>query len=217
MKNIRNIFISLMAIGILAGCTLVTPSNTEPKSIVFKGVTYGTVVSPFTNRIWLDRNLEASQVCKSANDKKCFGAYYQWGRLTSKDFIVSRRSPYDWTDSDPDGSKRVKLLMKVDGTGICPLGFRLPTVYEFFKEARDLKKENNVMKNFLKIPYAGYHFKKNNELYLVEEAAYFWTTEGEGSTAERVGLYANSKPIIGGTAGDFRADANSIRCIKEYK
>ena len=50
-------------------------------TITFKGKTYKTVVSEVTNRIWLDRNLGASEVCGTTNnDDACVGDLYQWGR-----------------------------------------------------------------------------------------------------------------------------------------
>jgi uncharacterized protein (TIGR02145 family) len=41
---------------------------------------YGTVTSPYTGRIWMDRNLGASQVATSKNDASSYGDLYQWGR-----------------------------------------------------------------------------------------------------------------------------------------
>ena len=49
-------------------------------SITHNGTTYGTVTSPHTGRVWLDRNLGAAQVCTSFDDVACYGDYYQWGR-----------------------------------------------------------------------------------------------------------------------------------------
>jgi len=46
----------------------------------FRGKEYGTVTSPYTGRVWLDRNLGAKQVCTAMNDFKCIGDFYQWGR-----------------------------------------------------------------------------------------------------------------------------------------
>jgi len=63
-------------------------------NITHNGVSYGTVMSPVTGKIWLDRNLGASKVCDKArrflsddgsyttNQEACFGDYYQWGRET---------------------------------------------------------------------------------------------------------------------------------------
>ncbi|WP_201523304.1 fibrobacter succinogenes major paralogous domain-containing protein [Aliarcobacter butzleri] len=66
--------------------------NEPSETIIFKGLTYKTIKSPTTSRIWLDRNLGALKICdKKRNDfstndaykesqQDCFGDYYQWGR-----------------------------------------------------------------------------------------------------------------------------------------
>jgi hypothetical protein len=68
--------------------------NHNHGTITHNSTRYGTVMSPATGKIWLDRNLGASKVCDKdrdggsfANDnayvnnqKECFGDYYQWGR-----------------------------------------------------------------------------------------------------------------------------------------
>ena len=41
---------------------------------------YGTVTSPYTSRIWMDRNLGASQVATTITDVNSYGDLYQWGR-----------------------------------------------------------------------------------------------------------------------------------------
>ncbi|MCX8486231.1 MAG: hypothetical protein ORN53_03470, partial [Crocinitomicaceae bacterium] len=43
---------------------------------------YGTVISPYTAKVWMDRNLGASQVATSSNDAASYGDLYQWGRAT---------------------------------------------------------------------------------------------------------------------------------------
>lgn len=53
--------------------------------------TYGTVTSPYTNRIWMDRNLGATQVATSSTDAASFGDLYQWGR--SNDGGALRSAP----------------------------------------------------------------------------------------------------------------------------
>jgi hypothetical protein len=61
-------------------------------TITHNGITYGTVTSPYTGRIWLDRNLGASEICTKSrrsfstngnyniSQQSCYGDYYQWGR-----------------------------------------------------------------------------------------------------------------------------------------
>ena len=41
---------------------------------------YGTVTSPYTAKVWMDRNLGATQVATSSTDAASFGDLYQWGR-----------------------------------------------------------------------------------------------------------------------------------------
>jgi hypothetical protein len=36
------------------------------------------ILSEKTGRIWLDRNLGASEVCKTITDSNCYGDPYQW-------------------------------------------------------------------------------------------------------------------------------------------
>jgi hypothetical protein len=46
--------------------------------------TYRLIPSSLTNKVWLDRNLGAREVCDQEGSKNaaCFGDYYQWGRAT---------------------------------------------------------------------------------------------------------------------------------------
>jgi len=43
---------------------------------LLNGIEYLTVTSPDTGKIWLDRNLGASQVCTSSTDSSCYGNLY---------------------------------------------------------------------------------------------------------------------------------------------
>jgi hypothetical protein len=56
-------------------------SNTTTSSIQDNyGNTYLEVTSPTTGKVWLDRNLGATQVCATATDAPCQGDLFQWGR-----------------------------------------------------------------------------------------------------------------------------------------
>ena len=58
------------------------------KKILILGLLYttsifaGTITSSVTGKVWMDKNLGASQVCTSFDDSNCYGDYYQWGRDT---------------------------------------------------------------------------------------------------------------------------------------
>ena len=49
-------------------------------NILHNGIAYGTITSPATRKVWLDRNLGANSICTSFDDEQCYGDYYQWGR-----------------------------------------------------------------------------------------------------------------------------------------
>ncbi len=87
------------------------------ETIVIEGLTYGYVYNSTTNKIWLDRNLGATQVATSSTDTAAYGWLYQWGRLTdghqirtstttailsstdvplTDDFITAPIAPFDW-------------------------------------------------------------------------------------------------------------------------
>ena len=101
------------------------------EEIIIDGLTYNTVLNPDTNRIWLDRNLGATQVATSSTDADAYGDLYQWGRGTDGhekrdsdttstlsstdqpghgDFILAPDSPNDWRDLQNDN-----LWQGVDG------------------------------------------------------------------------------------------------------
>lgn len=123
----------------------------------FKGDEYATVVSPETNRTWLDRNLGASQACTSLLDSQCAGDFYQWGREADghqesnssiqtqqattlknvgSDFLAVSFIPgnTDWTSLDENGSLRSDFWSDAQSGAICPVGFRVPSMSELLAE-----------------------------------------------------------------------------------
>ena len=139
------------------------------EGIMHNGVSYGTVVSPYTGKVWLDRNLGASQVCTKFDDSACYGDYYQWGRAADghekstsgkttilatdinnagSDFIISEQAKfYDWArGADNNGSLRSLNWSKTDGSSICPVGFSVPTIEELKVETIDASDKNGSTK-----------------------------------------------------------------------
>jgi len=133
--------------------------------ITHNGVNYKEVTSPYTQKVWLDRNLGASQACTALDDTACYGDYYQWGRnadghennesnkiatqatdinnVGHSDFITSSGAyHYEWldvnnNDVDDNGSLRTINWSKTDGSSVCPVGFRVPTIQELKDETLD--------------------------------------------------------------------------------
>ena len=70
----------------IGGVTKTFGSTTA--EISWKGLLYNTITSS-TGRVWLDRNLGATQVCTSSTDTACYGGLYQWGRDTDGHQILT--------------------------------------------------------------------------------------------------------------------------------
>ncbi len=147
----------------------------ETIEMTHNGIGYGTVISPHTGRVWLDRNLGASRLCTSYDDASCFGDYYQWGRGTDGHQIPTSRytktpiadidhpglkffikdiGASDWTTDDANGTRRMERWAKTDGSSICPTGYRVPSINELRLETISvgLIDASAVFESFLKLP-----------------------------------------------------------------
>lgn len=206
---------------------------TYEKSLTWKGVSYGAVVSPVTKRVWLDRNLGASQVCTAHDDAACYGDYYQWGRetdghekstsattKTQATDIINAGSEYvtwiDWTTADSDGALRAANWSKTDGTSICPVGYRVPTIEELSYETAAFEGDTEVYYNlkafnsFLKLPSAGIRY--SGDLSEQGKGGVVWSSTRAGNSN------AFYYYFFAGTASTYEkgfTQANSIRCIKD--
>jgi hypothetical protein len=50
----------------------------EPTCLVHNGEDYCMVTSPYTGKVWLDRNIGAARVCTTKFDTECYGDYYSY-------------------------------------------------------------------------------------------------------------------------------------------
>jgi len=219
---------------------IVTNFILDDTKITHNGTTYGTVTSPYTGKIWLDRNLGATQVCTSFDDVACYGDYYQWGRnadghenkmsnttttialnvnnVGHGDFIATENSPYDWVVFfDSTGTTRSENWSKIDGSSVCPLGFRVPTLDEMEAELFDagsaeIQDRDDAFNSFLAFPSAGYRDLFNGSMGNVGSWGDVWLSSADGSGAS--GLYFNSG-VAGWLSIGFRADGFSVRCLKD--
>lgn len=236
--------------------TPVTP--TEPTTFksgdTFNGFVYNIITSPITGKRWLDRNLGASQVCTSSTDTACYGDYYQWGRLadghekvnsttttTQASTITSVGNQFiygnsDWTTADIDGSQRVVQWSKTDGTGICPVGFRVPTKTELENETTNYNGTNDInlgvvklvssltaFQNFLKFSVAGFHNKDDGNIGDQGSWGGIWTSslsksyEINNDIHITDNLIPQSLDFVGNSivwGDDLYADGLPVRCIE---
>jgi len=214
--------------------------------ITHNGINYCTVTSPYTNKVWLDRNLGASQVCADSNDTACYGDYYQWGRnadgheksdnntttdtladnvniVGHSNFIKNSAAPNDWASVDSSGATRKANWSKTDGSFVCPVGFRVPTIDELKAELFDAGSAEingtspsidgrvNAFSSFLKLPSAGGRLYDSGSLYGQGSWGVVWASSVVGSSAHSVYFVS----VGAGWYYDYRAYALSVRCLRD--
>ena len=208
-----------------------TNTSTAPTSITFNGITYGFITSPYTGKVWLDKNLGAARVCEQFDDSACFGDYYQWGRAAdghqnpssgttntqsanvfnteTNGYIISHQ---DWATVDEEGTTRNLNWSKTDGSSICPVGFRVPSIIELRAETIDAGVTNKIkaFENFMKIPTAGYRDYLNGALTDSGDFGYLWSSTPEDTQA----VYIRFEETVASTRKHFRSWGFPVRCIK---
>jgi len=197
-------------------------------TLTFNGVIYGTITSAETGRVWLDRNLGASQACTAIDDTACYGDYYQWGREADgheksdssitqtlatgienigSDFVIGT---YRWTTADSDGVLRSASWSKTDGTSVCPVGYRLPTKEEWDLEAAVITNKTDAFSSLL-LPSSGY---RNNVGDLYDDTGYYWSSTLPSSYPFYLSYDLEFNNSGAGVYTNGRSDGRSVRCIK---
>ena len=192
------------------------------------------IVSPNTGRIWMDRNLGASQVATSMNDANALGDLYQWGRFAdghqcrnsqtttttsnsdtppTNRFILPGSFPNDWRNP-----QNANLWQGESGmNNPCPIGYRLPTSAEVEAEPAINNGNNlNAYNSFLKLTAGGTRdYTLGEILGLATNPSLsngsYWTSDSFGSSSVRLFL----RPTTNTTDTPARANGCSIRCIKD--
>ncbi|QFR50349.1 hypothetical protein FJR48_11680 [Sulfurimonas lithotrophica] len=209
--------------------------NIEVEDIITHNeLSYKTVTSPYTGRVWLDRNIGATEACSTSMDQsntRCFGDYYQWGRgtdghesdiastTTVKQTSITNTNRYfvkgslDWVTVDSGGALRSAQWSKTNGSSVCPVGYRVPTHDEFIAE-RSANNYSFPTDNFLKLPVPGVKTWHDGTLTNVSYEGKLWTSTPNGSSAY-VASYLYNSSSIGIYSTDGISRGNSVRCIKD--
>jgi uncharacterized protein (TIGR02145 family) len=210
-----------------------TTSVTYPPGSVFcNGIPTAVVdvTNPTTGKIWMDRNLGASQVATSSTDANSYGDLYQWGRradghqcrnsattntLSSTDqpshgsFILSTSSPYDWRSPQNNN-----LWQGVNGVNNpCPSGYRLPTATELEAEHLSWSSVNatGAFASPLKLPEAGERWHSDGAILYVGMVGFYWSSTVSSVTS----LYLHFDYAPARMYTQVRAFGFSVRCIKD--
>ena len=192
-----------------------------------------TVVSK-TGKIWMDRNLGASQVATSSTDAASYGDLYQWGRGTdghqlrtsattatlsstnqpgNGNFILASNSPYDWRSPENDN-----LWQGVSGVNNpCPTGYRIPTETEWNAErlSWSTNTSDGAFASPLKLTLTGWRVYSNGsfDANSVGNFGYYWssTVTADQSGSRGLMIFSSDASMINAS----RANGYSVRCIKD--
>jgi uncharacterized protein (TIGR02145 family) len=185
-----------------------------------------TVVSK-TGKIWMDRNLGASQVATSSTDDASYGDLYQWGRGTDGHQIRTSATTATLSSTDQPGNvnfitsmsdwrspKNDNLWQGVAGVNNpCPTGYRIPTETEWNAELLSWTGGNNATGAFaspLKLPMAGRRANSGGSLSSVGTVGYYWSSTVFSTSSYNLVFSSIASMSFGG-----RASGNSVRCLKD--
>jgi uncharacterized protein (TIGR02145 family) len=188
------------------------------------------VTNPTTGKIWMDRNLGASQVATSSTDAASYGDLYQWGRgndghqcrtsattatLSSSDtpgnasFILAPNAPNDWRSP-----QNANLWQGVNGVNNpCPNGYRIPTSTELNNERLSWTSNNSTgaYGSALKLTMAG--FRLFNTGVVSDNGLYgdYWSSTVVLPNGNDLDFNSSNS----GVGIDKNSGGYSIRCIKD--
>ncbi len=188
------------------------------------------VTNPTTGKIWMDRNLGATQVATSSTDAAAYGDLYQWGRgndghqcrtsattvtlssidqPTNGNFILAPNTPFDWRSP-----QNTNLWQGVNGVNNpCPSGYRIPTETELEPERLSWIQNNSAgaFGSPLKFSRAGYRDISSGSLSLVGTVGDYWSSSVSGANSRRFSFNSSNAQMD----TERRAYGAAVRCLKD--
>ena len=182
-------------------------------------------------RVWMDRNLGATQVATSSTDVASYGDLYQWGRakdghelrtstITNTtatsgfpghgNFITAdSATDYNWTDFAEEDD-----LWQSGLNDPCPLGYRVPIEAELEGERAHFSPSNavGIFNSPLKLPLSDFRFVSSGTLNAAGVLGYYWSSTVEVGSYVRI-LYFGSGAVS--VSSGHRASGFVVRCLKD--
>jgi uncharacterized protein (TIGR02145 family) len=187
------------------------------------------VTNPTTGKIWMDRNLGATQPATSSTDAASYGDLYQWGRRsdghqcrtsattatlssidqpTNGNFILAPNTTYDWRSP-----QNANLWQGVNGVNNpCPNGYRIPTETESNAERISWGQNTSAgaFASPLKLPMAGYRNRSDGSIYAVGTFGYYWSSTVSGANSRYLYFITSNASMV----DNYRALGLTVRCVK---
>ncbi len=205
------------------------PYPSETVHCIPVGTKVVEVLNPQTGRIWMDRNLGASQVATSPDDELAYGDLYQWGRFSDGHQCRSSGTSSEQSatvlpgdDLFIVGNSNWLSQNNTDlwqGAGAvnnpCPLGYRLPTELEWLEEFSSWTEgldANGAYLSPLKLTLTGYRRMLDGEIIDEGIEGRYWSSTVAGvNGAMRLVLSENSVNALSVSRGN----GSAVRCIKD--
>jgi uncharacterized protein (TIGR02145 family) len=195
------------------------------------GTNFSTIVNdvlnPITGRIWMDRNLGATQVAANLNDTNSFGFLYQWGRSTDghqcrksdttsivSNSITPQHGKFIYGNINWLDSNNTNLWQGVNGiNNPCPSGYRLPTNTEQDAERTSWSQNNSIgaFGSPLKLPLSGDRYSAGGSLHYVGGVGYYWSSTVDGTNTWNLRFNSGNANMY----NNDRALGFSVRCLKD--
>jgi len=187
-------------------------------------------VTSVTGKIWMDRNLGASQVAISITDAASYGDLYQWGRFsdghqcrnssttTTQANNIAPITGTSWYGKFILSSSSWNTVGTLNWTGVnavnnpCPTGYRVPSRIELSTESGTWSPQSNVgaFNSVLKLPSHGWKDRTTGTLLAQGTQGMLWQAEPYYG-ADWL-LYRSNLTFGGGGPNSYGA---AVRCIKD--
>jgi uncharacterized protein (TIGR02145 family) len=197
-------------------------------SNVVDHLVYG-VVTAEDGKVWLDRNLGASQVATSFTDSAACGYLYQWGRLSDGHQLTTSSTTGTQSTGDVPGNANFiigyadwratenTLLWQGGTNNPAPPGFHVPTQTEWatWVAASSVVNSAGAYSSTLKLTGLGRRSNMDGDLgYSGGGWGFYWTSTWHYQFSASIRVVFMTGSVSQGDM-DARANGEQVRCIKD--